>query len=403
MGRSRRAGTVASLGLAALLAPGAAPALAVPDCPGVVAPRPILTGQGVLESIIFDRKGRLIYSDGGKRAFLRIDARGAAPRILAGDIDAPGGIALDSDGALIAGYGDSVANGAIGALDPKAGLLRIDPETGAETPYATGLQMSNGVARGPDGTVYASNDVGLSLDRVLPNRTVELGWSQVPSGNGLALDSTGRYLFVNQTFRPAAIQRVDVRTAQASLYAQPPASDIAAGLDGMTVDAGDRLFVAANAGGEIWRVDTDRSICALARGLSQPSAVALAPAAATARGFSATSLYFVTFGGEVGEIPGVLAAATPHGAARLPGLGVTVAPFAPPALRHVRLRMRVRSVSSTGATRYLAGATVRIGRRTARTGTRGRASLRVFLRRGASLLRVTAPRHRQARVLVRAR
>jgi sugar lactone lactonase YvrE len=402
MGRSRRARTAASLctGAALWLAP--APALAVPDCPGVQPARTLLSGQGVLESVIADRRGRLIYSDGTKKAFMRLDAPGAQPRVLAGDIEAPGGLALDADGTLIAGYGDSVANGARGAADPQAGLLRIDPETGARSTYAAPLQMANGVARGPDGTVYASNDVGTSLDRVLPDRTIQLGWAPVDSGNGLAVDSTGRYLFANQTFRPAAVRRVDLRTGAVSLYAQPPAEDIAAGLDGMAIDQSDRLFLAANGGGQIWRVDADRTICALARGLTTPSAVNFGSAAPGAPGFPSTSLYFVTFGGVVGEIPGARPAPAAAAAPR-PRLSISVSPFQPAALEHLRLRLRVRSVPATGRARYLRGATVRIGRRTALTDAAGRASLAVFLRRGQSLLRATAPGHRQAKLLIRAR
>lgn len=399
LGWARTAGCLCAVVAPALLA---APAQAVPDCPGVAPPRIVLEGQGVLESIIADRKGRLVYSDGTKKAFMRLDAAGVPPRVLTPDVEAPGGLALDADGALLAGYGDSIANGARGESDPQAGLLRIDPETGAKATYAAGLQMANGLARGRDGTLYASNDIGTSLDRVLPDRTVEVGWADVQSPNGLAVDSTGRFLFAAQTFRPAAIQRVDIATRRSTLYAQPPAEDIAAGLDGMTIDERDRLFVAANAAGEIWRVDTDRTICALARGQAQASAVNFGSAAPGAPGFPATSLYFVTFGGVVGEIPGARpAAVTPATLPRPRRLRVTVAPLAPKALRRLRLRVRVRSASAAGGTRYLRGATVRIGRRSARTDSAGRASVPVYLRRGISRLRVSAPGHRTAHVLVR--
>ena len=322
--------------------------------------------------------------------------------MLTPDVEAPGGLALDADGALLAGYGDSIANGARGESDPQAGLLRIDPETGAKTTYAAGLQMANGLARGRDGTLYASNDIGTSLDRVLPDRTVEVGWADVQSPNGLAVDSTGRFLFAAQTFRPAAIQRVDIATRRSTLYAQPPAEDIAAGLDGMTIDERDRLFVAANAAGEIWRVDTDRTICALARGQAQASAVNFGSAAPGAPGFPATSLYFVTFGGVLGEIPGARpAAVTPATLPRPRRLRVTVRPAgaegaAAPASacsRAVGLGGRRHAIPP--------GATVRIGRRSARTDSAGRASVPVYLRRGIGRLRVSAPGHRTAHVLVR--
>ncbi|MEX2196360.1 MAG: hypothetical protein WD844_13825 [Thermoleophilaceae bacterium] len=73
---------------------------------------------------------------------------------------------------------------------------------------------------------------------------------------------------------------------------------IAAGLDGMTIDAAGRVYVTADAAGELWRVGTDRSICALARGRRQPSAVALRDGSAIVVGFD----------GRILELPGALPA-----------------------------------------------------------------------------------------------
>ena len=83
----------------------------------------------------------------------------------------------------------------------------------------------------------------------------------------------------------------DVRT-----YVRPGPLDIAAGLDGMTIDPQGRLYVTANGLGEVWRVGTDRLICALARGLRQPSAVALRDGSAIVVGFD----------GRILELPGAV-------------------------------------------------------------------------------------------------
>ena len=71
------------------------------------------------------------------------------------------------------------------------------------------MTMSNGVARGPDGAVYASNDFGPGVDRVLDG-AVTLTWASVPSSNGLVVDTSGEWLYVAQTFVPAAISRVEI-------------------------------------------------------------------------------------------------------------------------------------------------------------------------------------------------
>ena len=294
--------------LAAAIAAGAAltfpaSALAVPPCPG---PAPsvatLLADQGRLESVIVDRRGRVFFTN--ETQLLRLDKPGATPRVLVDGVDGPGGLAFDAAGKLLMGSGNTLSNGAIGDLTGPAGLLRVDPETGAHTVYATGLSMANGVARGPDGAVYATNDLGRNVDRVAGGQT-QRGWSHVDSGNGAVVDSSGRWLYVAQTFRPAAIARVDLaHPDQVTTYVAPTdPADLPAGLDGMARDAADDLFVAANGAGEVWKVRSGSapSICLLLDGLAPfpdgPSAVAVHGA----------DVFVVTFGGDLIRITGVAA------------------------------------------------------------------------------------------------
>jgi sugar lactone lactonase YvrE len=72
-------------------------------------------------------------------------------------------------------------------------------------------------------------------------------------------------------------------------------------LDGLAIDDAGRLFVAANGAGQVWRVDPDGAIQALARGLRCPSAVALGRGP---RRFRAGNIYAVTFAGDVVELQG---------------------------------------------------------------------------------------------------
>jgi hypothetical protein len=295
-GRTRRR-RLAGAAVAALAAsaPWAAPAGAVPACPDAPQPRVLADRQGSLEAVAVGGAGRIYYSATDFKAVMRIDAPGEAPQAVAGAIEAPGGIVVEDDGSLVVTEGDSLLNGVLGNLVGLARLWRLEPATGRRTLIAEGLGMGNGLARGPDGTFYASNDLGLALDRIRGSRVER--WATVLSANGLAVGPSGHWLYAAQAFAPAAIVRIRLDDPRdVATWARPGLPDIAAGLDGMTIDAAGRLYVAANLAGEVWRVDRDRSICALARGLGQPSAVAL-------RGDDAI---VVGFGGQVVELPGAV-------------------------------------------------------------------------------------------------
>jgi streptogramin lyase len=308
---SRRAGAV--IGGAAALAVdvvspllGAPAVLAVARCEAPPAVRVLYSGLGVLECVIVDPDGRLFLSNqtshGLSGSVMRIDHPGAEPVELAAPIPSPGGLAFDDSGHLIAGFGDTVYRGLAGNLVGLAGLLRIDPDSGNRETLVTGLGMANGVARAADGTIFASNDCGTHIDRVDPDGRVHRRWAKVPSANGLAIDSVGRYLYASQTFVPAAIKRVEIENpTNITLHAQPPPLARWALLDGLVIDDADRLFVAANGAGQIWRVDPNSTICALARGLKCPSMVALGRGRT---GFRAGNLYAVTFHGDVIELEG---------------------------------------------------------------------------------------------------
>ncbi|HEX5617740.1 MAG TPA: SMP-30/gluconolactonase/LRE family protein [Solirubrobacteraceae bacterium] len=249
---------------------------------------------GLLESVIV-HDGRLFFTSQTRRALLRLDAPDATPVEVATDVHAPGGLAVAGDGRLILGFGDSPRDGMAGNWSPRAGLLLVDPGGGGKEPWVQGLGMANGVARAPDGTVFASNDFGTHLDRVSPDGTVQRNWARVFSGNGLVVDAEGRYLYAAQTFTRAKIRRVEIaEPAKVTVHARPPLLAAASFLDGLAIDAAGRLYVAVNGAGQVWRVDPDGRICALARGLGSPSAVALGEP-----GTAFPDLYAVTFGGDV--------------------------------------------------------------------------------------------------------
>jgi sugar lactone lactonase YvrE len=304
MGGTRKAAVLAALSIVQALVGGvlaAAPAFAAPDCAGGrITPRTLVSTGDVLEYGIFDRQGRFFYSDQTSNMVMRIDHFGEAAKPLA-PISAPGAIVLARGGSLIVGNGDSVQKGSNGDMSPMSSLTRVDPNTGATQMYATGLGMANGVAMDPGNTIYATNDLGFDVDRVHRGK-VQHGWASVYSTNGVVVSPDDRYLFVTQTFTPsAAIQRISIANpTQVTPYAVAGSEDASAGLDDMTIDRAGNLYVAANGGGQVWKVDTSGRICVLAGGLLTPSAVNFGV------GADSGNLYVVGFDGNISELPGVL-------------------------------------------------------------------------------------------------
>jgi sugar lactone lactonase YvrE len=184
-------------------------------------------------------------------------------------------------------------------------LVRVDPATGKVSTFASGLGMANGVAKAADGTLYATNDFGFDVDRIDTTGHVDHGWAKVFSTNGVVLSPDQRYLYVSQTFQPAAVKRIAIADpSQVTPFAAAQGADMTAGPDDMTIDAKGNLYLAANGAGQVWLVATDGRICVLASGLRFPSSAVLGP------GRLASNLYVVGFGGEIVELPG--AAAVPR-------------------------------------------------------------------------------------------
>ena len=268
----------------------------IPDCPGVGAPRVLLDKQGPLESIAFDTSGRLLFTNMTQKALMRMDLPGATPVTVATGLSGPGGIAVVNEHEAYVGTGNGV-NGLIPALG-LAGIAHVDLDTGAVKPYAAGLSMSNGMVRANDGTFYASDDLAKSLDRVLPDGTVQRGWLRLNS-NGMALSLDQKTLYVNQ-LTPAKVFAVDRATGAISLVVEAPPARKWTWLDGLDIDSQGRLYVVAYFGGEVWRVEPKTGqMCVAAKGLSLPSAVAVGHAG---HGYAPTSIYITTHSGRVHEV-----------------------------------------------------------------------------------------------------
>jgi sugar lactone lactonase YvrE len=379
-----------ALALLMLCVPGQAHAL--PDCPDLPQKKTILTGQGQLESIIADAKGRLFYTDlQNSGRLLRIDAPGAEPKVLIQGINGTGGLAWEPDGSLILGFNGGNQNAI--ADGPAGGLMRVNPETGQATVIATGMGMANGIVRGPDGAIYASNDFAGGIDKVV-NGKVEDDWSKVQTPNGLVIDTANRYLYAAQTFKPASVARIDLSDpSKEEPYFEAAVVDQAGGPDGMTRDDRDRLFVAVNAVGEVWRIDTDRTACRVASGIGNASALNWGGGAP---GFPARNLYVVGFSGVLVELANATDRPPPAGPPAT-ALRLTVAPKRQRAKELTAWGLRV-----TAGGAPVAGATVRLGGRRATTNADGVAKIAVrFFHTGVRKASASHPAYRSARKTIR--
>lgn len=306
---SLRRASAGLLALAALLIPatadaGTPPPATLPDCTNQPEMNVIADGFGRMESIGFDSKGRLFFTDSEHGQLLMINKAGGTPKVIADGIDAPGGIIFQrKSGRVLVGFGDSASQAGDGTADPEAGILSVDPKTGDVRTKVEGLQMANGIARGPEKTIFASNDITGGIDRV-SGGSVELNWAPVPSANGMIADKAKKTLFVNQTLVASAIQRVPFNDpAGAETYWSAPPGDAAGGLDGLTRNGNNSLFAAANGKGEIWRIDGPTNACVLAVRNPFPNGPSDVAFGRKGAGFSPQSLFFVTFGGELIELP----------------------------------------------------------------------------------------------------
>ncbi len=290
---------------AAVLAAAAALVLAqsasaLEDCPKMPSVRTIDTQTGKLESIAFDSKGRLFYTALDQGLLLMIPRAGAEPRVVLDGIDGPGGIVTRKDGDVLVGFGNSAAQAADGILNPEAGLIRVDPDTGKSKVFVEGLQMANGVTRAPGGRIFASTDFGTGVDLVQDGE-VQLEWATLESPNGMIVDSAKRHLFVNETFTATpTIQRMSLDDPPGKPWFTAP-EEPAAFLDGLTRAPDDTLYAAANGAGDVWRIDGPDSGCVLMDGTPiGPSALAFGRGKGR---FPKHSLFVTTFGGNLLELP----------------------------------------------------------------------------------------------------
>ncbi|MVU82970.1 hypothetical protein GPX89_37750 [Nocardia sp. ET3-3] len=302
--RKSAAFACAVLTAAAISAFTAAPASAAPVCPGAGQPTAVVASLPgtALEGLTVDAAGRAFVTDLVSGQVFRIDAPGApAVPIARVPSGGAGALAWLPDGRLLVGYGAD-ARVIVGDTVRSAGIVTVDPNTGAVAPFAAGLSAADGMDVAHDGTVYATNDFGSLVGRVYPNGAVQADWANFPSANGAVLNRDDSYLYVSRTFVNPGVSRIptDAPWAPQSLL-DLSGGDFLAAPDGLTLDSVERPVLPFNPSGQVVRVDAPGQYCVLGFGPQMTSEVQYGRGG---QGFSAGRLFGITFTGLVYEIPG---------------------------------------------------------------------------------------------------
>ena len=285
---------------AAPAATASAPAAVEPDCAPWSA-RTVVSGLGKLENLEPDGRGGLLLSASDRRAVLRLLPDGSTS-VLAPDVPNPGGMRVRGQHLLVT-TGNAAPSAVLGT--PDGTIDRVDLRTGERSTWAADLVMPNGLVLLPSGDPVVSRPVNVVnptwLTRIdAETRRATPGWAAV-DGNGLGVSPDGVWLYATETFtlesRVHAVRIADPRDVR--VVATLGGAGVPKGLDDMTVADDGALYVAANASGEVLRVDpATGASCAVATGLGNPTAVK----AGRGPGWPADRLYVTGFDGQVVEL-----------------------------------------------------------------------------------------------------
>jgi gluconolactonase len=206
-----------------------------------------------LEGPVFDRAGRLYVTDIPFGRIFRIDQAGEWD--LVAEYDGwPNGMKIHRDGRIfITCY--------------KRGLMLLDPDTGAVTPFlenagSEGFRGVNDLTFAANGDLYFTDQGQTGLQdptgrvyRLRPSGELTCLVDTVPSPNGIVIDDAMGSLFVAVT-RAQQIWRIPLNAsglvAKVGVFAQLHGG--LGGPDGIALDAEGCLIVAHTGFGSIWRL-----------------------------------------------------------------------------------------------------------------------------------------------------
>jgi sugar lactone lactonase YvrE len=283
--------------------PAAAPTVASAAQPGCVpyTQRVLASGLGSLENLEFDGGGGMFLSASQPKAIQRLTRNGHVSTVVP-NVASPGGLRKRGR-FLYFNTGDSAQSGVLGLSDGT--LSRYDLVTHRVTVRAPGLTMPNGLVFLPGGDAVVSRDLGsgtgITRIRAKDPRHPWFGWANLDDTNGLAVDPTGRWLYVDQTFTAdSAVYRISIAEPhRMSVVATLGDAGVPKGLDDLTIGRRGDLYLAANGAGQVIRLNPRTGArCVIASGLMNPSSLKFG----RGRGWPVRSLYVTSFDGTVREL-----------------------------------------------------------------------------------------------------
>lgn len=258
----------------------------------------VVSDQGLLENLAFDRTGGMLLSANTQRAILRVNRRRSVKPLIE-DVNAPGGLRVRGR-VLYFNTGNSLASGLQDLTDGTIDRFHLKRER--RSTWARGLTMPNGLAFLPNGDAVVSRDIGTGtgVTRIRARRPglPQFNWATLDDTNGLAVDPGGRWLYAVATFVPGSpVYRIRIANpSRVRLVAELADGGPLKGLDDIAIDRRGRLYVTANLTGEVIRLNPESgATCAIAEGLPNPSAAKFG----RGRGWSKSSLYVTGFDGTV--------------------------------------------------------------------------------------------------------
>jgi sugar lactone lactonase YvrE len=264
--------------------------------------RTVASGLGSLENLEFDARGGMFISASTSKAIDRLTPDGRVSTTLA-NVNSPGGLRKRGR-YLYFNTGDAAQSGVLSLADGT--LSRYDLRTHQVSVRAPGLTMPNGLVFLPGGDAAVSRDLG-SGTGITRIRSRDPGhpwfnWAALDDTNGMAVDRSGRTLYVDQTFTAeSAVYRISIRDPRRmSVVARlGDGGGVPKGLDDLTIDRKGDLFLAANSAGEVIRLNPRTAArCVIGTGFQNPSSLKFG----RGRGWRSDSLYVTGFDGTVREL-----------------------------------------------------------------------------------------------------
>jgi sugar lactone lactonase YvrE len=167
-----------------------------------------------------------------------------------------GGMEVDSAGFVYSSdFGSKLGGGGTGGDK----IFKLDPETGASTIFASGLQGASGSAIGPNGDFFQSNVRGNLISRITPEGVVSVFLDHgLESPVGIAIDDEGSLFVANCGAN--SIARVTPEGASSVFVADP----LLQCPNGITMDLEHNFYVANFGNGDVVKISRAGEVSKLA-------------------------------------------------------------------------------------------------------------------------------------------